>query len=150
MHFSEGLSELVQARHTSEMNEIRDPQLLRWILRIGATVFGVSAVWLLLAPSYFLQLLGLTGSIELTWAMWMIALTLLALTGNMVVVSLTAPARGVIAASVVMLVSAGALGFVTVLVPAPITWFGVVYALVGFGFSAAYLVGLTLWWRPAR
>ncbi len=132
------------------MTDIRDPRLLRWILRTGAAVFGVSAVWLLLAPGYFLELLGLTSSIELTWAMWMIALTLIALTGNMAVVSFTAPARGVIASSVVMLVSAGALGFVTVLVPAPITWFGVVYALVGFGFSAAYLVGLTLWWRPAR
>ena len=147
---TDGLGERARAGHTSGMTDIRDPRLLRWILRAGAAVFGVSGVWLLVAPTYFLDLLGLTSSIELTWAMWMIALTLIALTGNMAVVSFTAPARGVIASSVVMLVSAGALGFVTVLVPAPITWFGVVYALVGFGFAAAYLVGLTLWWRPAR
>lgn len=132
------------------MTETRDPTLLRWILRTGAAVFGVSAMWLLLATDYFLELLGLQSSVELTWSMWMIALTLIALTGNMAVVSFAAPARGVIASAMVMLVSAGALGFVTVLVPAPITWFGVVYALVGFGFAAAYLVGLTLWWRPAR
>ena len=132
------------------MTETRDPTLLRWILRTGAAVFGVSAMWLLLATDYFLELLGLQSSVELTWSMWMIALTLIALTGNMAVGSFTAPARGVIASAMVMLVSAGALGFVTVLVPAPITWFGVVYALVGFGFAAAYLVGLTLWWRPAR
>lgn len=132
------------------MTETRDPILLRWILRTGAAVFGISAIWLLLATDYFLGLLGLQSSVELTWAMWMIALTLIALTGNMAVVSFTAPSHGVVAAAMVMLVSAGALGFVTVLVPAPITWFGVVYALIGFGFSAAYLVGLTLWWRPAR
>jgi hypothetical protein len=132
------------------MTETRDPTLLRWILRTGAAVFGVSAMWLLLATDYFLELLGLQSSVELTWSMWMIALTLIALTGNMAVVSFTAPAHGVIASAMVMLVSAGALGFVTVLVPAPITWFGVLYALVGFGFAAAYLVGLTLWWRPAR
>ena len=132
------------------MTETRDPILLRWVLRTGAAVFGISAIWLLLATDYFLGLLGLQSSAELTWSMWMIALTLIALTGNMAVVSFTAPARGVIASAMVMLVSAGALGFVTVLVPAPITWFGVVYALVGFGFAAAYLVGLTLWWRPAR
>jgi hypothetical protein len=56
----------------------------------------------------------------------------------------------VIAAATVMLVSAGALGFLTLIVPATITWFTVLYALVGFGFSAAYLVGLALWLRPAR
>jgi len=82
--------------------------------------------------------------------MRMIAITLVALTGNMAVVSLTASPKGVIAASVVMMVSAGALGFLTLMIPTAITWFTVLYALVGFGFSAAYLVGLALWLRPAR
>ena len=127
-----------------------DPTLLRWILRSGAVVFGLSALWLLIAPGFFLSLLGLEGSLALNWAMWMIAITLIALTGNMGVVSFFGPAAAVIASSVVMVVAAGGLGFVTLLIPAPITWFSVIYALIGFGFSATYLVGLTLWWRPGR
>jgi len=66
------------------------------------------------------------------------------------VVSFFGPPAAVIASSVVMVVAAGGLGFVTLLIPAPITWFSVIYALIGFGFSATYLVGLTLWWRPGR
>jgi len=127
-----------------------DPVVLRWILRVGATVFGLSALWLVVTPRFFLELLGLPGSIELTWSMWLIAITLFALTGNMAVVSLLGSARAVVASAVVMVVSAGGLGFVTLLIPAPITWFSVAYALVGFGFSGAYLVGLARWWRPAR
>lgn len=127
-----------------------DPVVLRWVLRVGATVFGLSALWLVITPTFFLELLGLPASIELTWSMWLIAITLVALTGNMAVVSLLGSARAVVASSVVMVVSAGGLGFVTLLIPAPITWFSVAYALVGFGFSGAYLVGLARWWRPAR
>jgi len=127
-----------------------DPTLLRWILRSGAVVFGVSALWLLIAPGFFLGLLGLDESLALNWSMWMIAITLIALTGNMGVVSFFGPPAAVIASSVVMVVGAGGLGFVTLLIPAPITWLSVIYALVSFGFSATYLVGLTLWWRPAR
>jgi hypothetical protein len=41
-----------------------------------------------------------------------------------------------------MLVSAFALGVVTLIVPAPLTWFGIAYAVVGFVFSAAYTVAL--------
>jgi len=127
-----------------------EPTLIRWILRAGAAVFGLSAIWLLVSPALFISLLGLDPTADTSWLMQMIAITLVALSGNMAVVSFTAPARGVVASGVVMLVSAGALGVLTLLVPGDGTWFSVVYALVGFGFSAAYLVGLTLWWRPAR
>lgn len=127
-----------------------DPRGLRWILRVGAAVFGLSALWLLITPGFFLELLGLESSLALNWSMWMIAITLVALTGNMAVVSFLGPPAAVVASAVVMLISAGGLGFVTLLIPAPVTWFGVVYALVGFGFSGAYLVGLTRWWRPGR
>jgi len=116
---------------------------LRYTLRAGATVFGLSAVALILAPGFFLELLGLDTSAPLVWSMVMIGVTLIALTGNMAVVSFTASDRGVQAASVVMMLAAGGLGVTTLLIPVPFTWFSVVYALVGFGFSTAYVVGLT-------
>lgn len=123
---------------------------LRWVLRAGAAVFGASAVVLLVAPPFFLTLLALPASADLEWAMRMIAITLVALTGNMAVVSFSASDRGVLMASGVMLLAAGALGFLTLMIPAEVTWFTVVYALVGFGFSSAYLVGLALRLRPGR
>lgn len=134
------------------MTETAPPPVvgLRWVLRAGAAVFGASAVILLIAPAFFLSLLALPNGAELEWAMRMIAITLVALTGNMVVVSFSASDRGVLTASTVMLVAAGALGFLTLMIPAEATWFTVVYALVGFGFSSAYLVGLALRLRPGR
>ena len=123
---------------------------LRWVLRAGAAVFGASAVVLLVAPAFFLTLLALPATADLEWAMRMIAITLVALTGNMAVVSFSASDRGVLVASGVMLFAAGALGFLTLMIPADVTWFTVVYALVGFGFSSAYLVGLALRLRPGR
>ena len=116
---------------------------LRFTLRAGATVFGLSAVALILAPGFFLELLGLDTSAPLVWSMVMIGVTLIALTGNMAVVSFTASDRGVQGASVVMMLAAGGLGVTTLLIPVPFTWFSVAYALVGFGFSTAYVVGLT-------
>jgi hypothetical protein len=116
---------------------------LRYTLRAGATVFGLSAIALILAPGFFLELLGLDTSAPLVWSMVMIGVTLIALTGNMAVVSFTASDRGVQGASVVMMLAAGGLGVTTLLIPVPFTWFSVVYALVGFGFSTAYVVGLT-------
>lgn len=116
---------------------------LRYTLRAGATVFGLSAIALILAPGFFLELLGLDTSAPLVWSMVMIGVTLIALTGNMAVVSFTASDRGVQAASIVMMLAAGGLGVTTLLIPVPFTWFSMVYALVGFGFSTAYVVGLT-------
>lgn len=121
-----------------------EPRNLRLILLTGATVFGVSAIALLLVPGPFLTLLGLPDSADLEWSMRMIAVTLVALTGNMATVAIFAERRGVFSASIVMLVAAGALGVITLLIPADPTWFTIVYALVGFGFSASYLVGLAL------
>ena len=116
---------------------------LRYTLRAGATVFGLSAIALILAPGFFLELLGLDSSAPLVWSMVMIGVTLIALTGNMAVVSFSASDRGVQAASIVMMLAAGGLGVTTLLIPVPFTWFSMVYALVGFGFSTAYVVGLT-------
>jgi len=116
---------------------------LRYTLRVGASVFGLSAIALILAPTVFLELLGMEGIPPLVWSMVLIGVTLVALTGNMAVVSFTASDRGVQAASVVMMLAAGGLGVTTLLIPVPLTWFSIVYALIGFGFSTVYVVGLT-------
>lgn len=113
-------------------------------------MFGASAVALLAAPGVFLTLLGLPESAELEWSMRMIAITLVALTGNMATVAVFARERGVIGAAIVMLFAAGSLGVITLLIPAEPTWFTIAYALVGFGFSACYVVGLALWLKRDR
>ena len=115
---------------------------LRGVLRLGALVFGLSAALLISLPRFFTDLLGQSGNSDLDWAMQMIGITLVALTGNMFVVSLSASERGVLWASRVMQISAFALGVLTLLIPTGVNWFVIVYALVGFGFSAAYTVFL--------
>ena len=52
-------------------------------LKAGSIVFGASALFLLIAPALFLDLLGADDSNQMIWAMRMIAITLLALSGNM-------------------------------------------------------------------
>lgn len=115
---------------------------LRWVLRLGASVFGASAIFLLALPKPFLELLGLPATSDQEWSMRMIAITLVALTGNMLVVSLYASDRGVRVAGVVMQLSAFGLGVITLLIPTPLTWFGILYAAIGFLFSALYTIFL--------
>ena len=105
-------------------------------------MFGLSAAALIVFPGFFLELLGLQADLPLMWSMVMIGITLVALTGNMAVVSFTASDGGVRMASIVMLFSAAGLGMITLLIPVAYTWFTLVYAAVGFGFALAYLVGL--------
>jgi hypothetical protein len=116
---------------------------LRYTLRVGASVFGLSAIALILVPSFFLELLGMEVTPPLVWSMVLIGVTLVALTGNMAVVSFTATDRGAQAASVVMMLASGGLGVTTLLIPVPLTWFSIIYALISFGFSTVYVVGLT-------
>ena len=115
-----------------------DVSRLRGVLRLGSLVFGLSAIALLFAPRLFLDLLGIAGSPDLDWSMQMIGITLVALSGNMFVVSFHASYPGVLWAARVMQVSAFALGVLTLFIPTGVNWFVVVYALIGFGFSAAY------------
>ena len=118
-------------------------QGVRITLRAGAVVFGLSALLLLVAPSVFLDLLLLDGaSAPLQWSMRMIGLTLIALSAQMWIVSRVAGDRAVRLAGVVMAVVATALGILTLLIPAPLDWFTIVYAAVGFAFGLAYLVCL--------
>jgi hypothetical protein len=116
---------------------------LRRVLFTGATVFGLSALLLLIAPSLFNELLGISSTAELDWAMRMIGLTLVALAGNMYSVSLKGKDSTVLFSARVMAVSAFGLGVLTLLIPVEtLTWFDYAYAAVGFGFSLAYLIGL--------
>ena len=50
-------------------------------LKAGSIVFGLSALFLLIAPGIFLDLLGVTNNTEMIWSMRMIAITLVALAG---------------------------------------------------------------------
>jgi len=108
----------------------------------------MSAVSLIIAPGFFLSLLGLVDTSELRWSMVMIGVTLVALTGMMAVVSTSASNVGVVVPSVVMALSAAGLGVATIFIPSPHTWFSALYAVVGFGFSLAYVVGLLGVARP--
>jgi len=115
---------------------------LRTILKLGSTVFGLSAVFLLIAPKTFLELLNLETTDSLQWSMRMIAITLIALTGNMLSVSRFGSETSVVFSARVMVISAAGLGALTLLIPAEFGWFTIVYAAIGFLFSLAYLSAL--------
>ncbi|MFM1845419.1 MAG: hypothetical protein RI917_737 [Actinomycetota bacterium] len=115
---------------------------LRLVLRAGATVFGLSAVLLIALPRFFTDLLGMLGSREVDWSMQMIGLTLVALAGNMLNVSLNGSDQAVFVSARVMQFSAFGLGVLTLLIPNSYTWFVILYAAVGFSFSAAYTLFL--------
>ena len=125
------------------MKDMDNFKYLRRVLLTGSTVFGLSALLLIISPSLFNELLGISSTPELDWAMRMIGLTLVALAGNMMSVSLRGKDAAVIFSARVMAVSAAGLGVLTLLIPVEtLTWFDYAYAAVGFGFSLAYLVGL--------
>jgi len=120
------------------MSKRGDTKNLRKVLFAGGATFGLSALWLLVAPEFFAQLLSLSPNEEFSWALRMISITLVALAGNMLVASKFGTETGVLWASRVMLISAFLLGVLTLFIPSSITWFTILYAAVGFGFSAAY------------
>lgn len=115
---------------------------LRLVLLAGSIVFGLSALALLAVPAIFNSLLGLATSPELEWAMRMIGITLVALSGNMFSVSSRGSDASVLFSGRVMLVSAFGLGLLTLLLPVELNWFAIAYSAVGFGFSAAYALVL--------
>ena len=117
---------------------------VRLILKAGSIVFGLSAMLLILLPAVFLDLLALDGTDSaLVWSMRMIGITLVALSGNMWANYGHPDSGKVRQVAMVMCMSATALGLLTLLIPANLTWFSIVYALIGFGFGAAYLMALS-------
>jgi hypothetical protein len=122
---------------------------IRATLRVGALVFGLSALLLLVAPGLFLDLLLLDGSSEpLGWAMRMIGFTLVALSANMWIVSTVASEAAVTWAGIVMAVVATGLGVLTLAIPAEVGWFTILYAAVGFTFGLNYVACLIRQGRP--
>jgi hypothetical protein len=116
---------------------------IRSTLKLGSIVFGLSALLLVVAPEFFLELLQLdSDSLPLVWAMRMIGVTLVALAGNMWVNSTNVSDSAVVRVGFVMAVSATGLGVLTLLIPAALGWFTYLYAAVGFGFGANYVVCL--------
>ena len=119
------------------MNPISSKRF-RLVLKLGSAVFGLSALALVITPKFFNELLGLASTPGLEWSMRMTGITLVALAGNMYSHSTKGSDSSVRLAGLVMMVSALALGVLTLLIPATNTWFSIAYALVGFSFSAAY------------
>ena len=111
-------------------------------LKAGTMVFGLSALFLLIAPGLFLDLLGIDETDQMIWAMRMIAITLIALAGNMWQNSKLNTASSLGFVGRVMFIAAAALGFLTVFIPNELTPFAILYAIIGFGFSVSYLVNL--------
>ena len=116
---------------------------IRATLRTGAVVFGLSALLLLILPGLFLDLLLLDGdSTALQWSMRMIGLTLIALAGNMWIVSRASNDAAVRTAGILMAIVATGLGVLTLAIPAEFGWFTILYAAVGFAFGLNYAVCL--------
>jgi hypothetical protein len=111
-------------------------------LRAGSVVFGLSAVFLLITPALFLDLLGADNSNQMIWAMRMIAITLLALAGNMWQNAKLNHASSLSFVGKVMFIAAGALGCLTIFIPNELTPFAIAYAILGYSFSLAYLINL--------
>ena len=112
-------------------------------LKAGSTVFGASALFLLIAPELFLDLLDLESNDQMVWAMRMIGITLFALAGNMWQNSkLNNNAAGLKFVARVMFLAAASLGFFTIFIPSTLTPFAIGYAIIGFGFAISYLVNL--------
>ena len=116
---------------------------IRTTLRLGATVFGVSAFLLLALPGPFLELLALDSSSNtLQWSMRMIGVTLVALAGNMWMNAQQRDQVAIRQVGRVMAVCATGLGVLTLLIPVELTWFTYVYAGIGFAFGINYIVCL--------
>lgn len=111
-------------------------------LKFGAVVFGASSLFLLVAPTLFLELLNLDSTDDsLIWSMRMIAITLVALSGNMWQNAKSDQYR-LHQVGIIMAISATALGAFTLLIPTEWSWFTISYALVGFVFGFNYLICL--------
>ena len=111
---------------------------IRRVLAAGSVVFGLSAIALIAVPEIFSDLLWLPNNPELDWAMRMMGIILVALSGNMYLVSKHGTDKAVLFSGRLMLFSAAGLGVITLTIPTNGSWFAQSYALVGFGFSAAY------------
>ena len=116
---------------------------IKQTLKAGSAVFGASAIFLLITPNLFLNLLDLESNNQMVWSMRMIGITLFALAGNMWQNSkMTNNAAGLKYVGIVMVLAAAGLGFLTIFIPATLNPFTIGYAVIGFSFALVYLINL--------
>ena len=112
-------------------------------LKAGSAVFGASAIFLIVTPKLFLNLLDLESNDQMVWSMRMIGIILFALAGNMWQNSkITNNAAGLKYVGMVMVLAAAGLGFLTIFIPATLNPFTIGYAVIGFSFALVYLINL--------
>lgn len=116
-------------------------EFIRGILGAGSAVFLFSSLALIVLPTYFGDLLGLTTSETSDWALRMMGAALLGLSGQMWLVR-SATELTVRRSAAVMIVAGGAMTVFTVFMPAEWTIARFAYLGVGIGFLTAYLVAL--------
>ncbi len=121
---------------------------IRGLLAIGSLVFALSALGLLIMPSTFATLLGLTSSSDLDWALRMMGAILVALAGQMWLVRHT-PDPSTRGAAAVMVLGGGLMTVMTVWLPGG--WSTLRWTYLGFGLSFAllYLILLLVGLRDA-
>ena len=121
---------------------------IRGLLALGSLVFALSAVALLVMPSAFATLLGLTPASDLDWALRMMGAVLVALAGQMWLVRHT-PDPSTRGAAAVMVLGGGLMTIMTVWLPGE--WSTLRWAYLGFGlgFCLLYLILLLIGLRDA-
>jgi hypothetical protein len=121
---------------------------IRGLLALGSLVFALSALALLIFPSTFATLLGLTPTSELDWALRMMGAVLVALAGQMWLVRHT-PDPSTRGAAAVMVLGGGLMTVMTIWLPGE--WSSLRWAYLGFGlgFCLLYLTLLLIGLREA-
>ena len=117
------------------------------VLRIGAVVFALSAIALMVNPAYFLHFIGVTSeenlaTSELEWAMRMIGLTLVIVSIMMPVVAAFAPERVLRQVAVVMVPTCMGLSILSAFAPGQWVAGRFAYVAIGLGFALAYVFAL--------
>ena len=116
---------------------------IKQTLKAGSAVFGASAIFLIVTPKLFLNLLDLESNDQMVWSMRMIGIILFALAGNMWQNSkITNNAAALKYVGIVMVLAAAGLGFLTIFIPATLNPFTIGYAAIGFSFALVYLINL--------
>ena len=112
-------------------------------LKSGSAIFGASALFLLISPKLFLDLLDLESNNQMVWSMRMIVIILFALAVIMWQNSkIPNRAAGLKHVRVVLDLAAAGVGFLTFFIPATLKPFTIVYAAIGFSFALVYLINL--------
>lgn len=117
------------------------------VLRVGAIVFAVSALALLIEPNFFIKFIGVIDGAssvtpELSWAMRMMGAVLVIVATMMPVVAAFASERTLRQVAAIMVPTSLALSYLTVVAPGNWTLGRWIYTVVGTGFGLAYLYGL--------